>query len=177
LIATLTEKGRLAQIGVQSLAAVASALFGFVMTIVLIKVIDAVFGFCLDPRAEIEGLDRSEHGEVGFDTHSVLEMALERRWTGQSKVIRPPEGFDKRFTVVLEGVDGNKVTKAWSGLCRAGDTPPSAALKEVYRYMTSVQGNRFHFRGGDAQKLSGDLQIILRESTKVPTVTARVEAG
>lgn len=176
LIETLTKQGRLAQISVQCLATLVAASFGYIMTIILIKTIDALFGFSLDPRSEIEGLDRAEHGEVGFDTHSVLEMALERRWSGQSNIPVPPDGFAKRFTVVLDGVDGPRLTKAWSSLCKAG-TVPSEDFKELYLYMTSVQGNRFQFRGGDARRLSSNLQILIRERTKVPTVTARVEEG
>lgn len=175
VIKTLTENGRAAQIGVQTLAAAVATIFAFAMTVGLIKGIDAVFGFCLNPRSEIEGLDRAEHGEVGFDTHSVLEMVLERRWSGRSAVAAPPEGFDRRFTVVLEGVERPELTTAWSSLCKAGDTPPSAAFLEVYPYMTTVAGNRFHFRGGDPQKFSSNLQTLLRERTGVPTVTARVE--
>ena len=177
VIKTLTEHGRMAQIGVQVLAAAVAAIFSFAMTVGLIKGIDAVFGFCLDPRSEIEGLDRAEHGEVGFDTHSALEMVLERRWAGHSNVVAPPEGLDQRFTIVLEGVDSPQLTTAWSSLCQTGDTPPPPAFQEVYPYMTTVQGNRFHFRGGDPRKLSGNLQTLFRERTGVPTVTARVEAG
>lgn len=175
VIKTLTESGRVAQIGVQILAASVAAIFAFGMTAGLIKGIDAAFGFCLDARSEIEGLDRAEHGEVGFDTHSTLEMVLERRWSGQSDVADLPEGLDRRFTVVLEGVDIERLTTTWSSLCKAGDIPPPQAFQEVFPYMTTVQGNRFHFRGGDPQKLCRNLQTLLRESTEVSTVSARVE--
>lgn len=175
VIKTLTENGRLAQIGVQVLATAVAAIFSVVMTVGLIKGIDALFGFCLDPRSEIEGLDRAEHGEVGFDTHSALEMVLERRWAGHSTVAVPPDGLDRRFTVVLEGIDDPRLTTAWSNLCSAGDTPPPPAFQEVFPFMTTVRGNRFHFRGGDPRKLSGNLQDLLRERTGVSTITARVE--
>src|SRR5438552_3062665 len=52
---------------VQLLAALVSVAYTFVVTLLLVKGIDLAWGFCLAGGAESEGLDRSEHGEVGFD--------------------------------------------------------------------------------------------------------------
>jgi Ammonium Transporter Family len=172
-ILTLTQSGRVAQVFVQLLAAGVAATFAFAMTVVLIKGIDTMFGFCLEPRSEIEGLDRAQHGEVGFDTNSVLEMVLEHRWSGPGAADVGTDG--KRFTVVLEGADPRKLSKTWSGLCKVGATPPSPAFLAVYPYLTTVQGNRFHFRGGNPGQISDNLQALLRESAKAPALTARVE--
>lgn len=174
LLQTLTDSGRLAQIGVQILAAGVAAVYAFLVTVGLIKGLDAVFGICLDARAELEGLDRSEHGEVGFDTHSVLDMVP----AGRRRVpdTLSANGASQRFTVVIEGIDPAMLTAAWSNLCKAGPTAPPEAFRALYRYLTTVQGNRFHFRGGDPRQLGTTLQTLLGESTHVPTVTARVEA-
>src|SRR5262249_6497423 len=66
-----------AQVGVQLLAAVSAVVYAFGMTLVLVKGIDLAWGFCLDARSENEGLDRCEHGEVGFDLGPALESAPE----------------------------------------------------------------------------------------------------
>lgn len=174
LIHTLTDSGRLAQIGVQCLAAAVSAVFAFVMTVGLIKVIDFQFGICLDARSELEGLDRAEHGEIGFDTHSLLEMVpASRRPTAASQL---PAEFAQRFTVVIEGIDSEALATAWAALCRPGPTPHSEAFRNLYRYLTTVGGNRFHFRGGDPRQLTSALEAILREGAKVPGIAGRVEA-
>ena len=175
LIKTLTESGHAVQVSVQFLAASVAAIFAFGMTILLIKGIDKAFGFCLEARSEIEGMDRAEHGETGFDTNSVLEMVLEHRWSGARSETAAGDGFGKRFTVLVEGTDTNKLVKAWSGLCKARNTPPSAAFRQVYPYLTTVEGNRFHFRGGDPNQISSNLLALLREITNVPALSARVE--
>src|SRR5262249_47401909 len=64
--------GRMSQVAAQFVAAIASAAYAFLMTLVLVKLVDAVCGFGLEARAEGEGLDRSEHGEVGFDLSPAL---------------------------------------------------------------------------------------------------------
>ena len=102
-------------------------------------------------------------------------MVLKRRGSGPHAAPVLPNGFTKRFTVVVEGIDADKLRTVWSRLCNVGHTPPSAAFREVYPYLTTVQDNRFQFRGGDPQQLGSNLQTLLRESTKVPTVTVRVE--
>jgi Amt family ammonium transporter len=171
LLKTLTDHGRLVQIGVQCLAAAVAVVYAFVMTVVLIKGLNAVFDVCLDERSELEGLDRAEHGEVGFETQSVLEMVLARR---QTTALSLPDGLDKRFTVVVTGVDANKLTQTWSSLCQTR-AAPSAVFREVYQHVTTKRGNRFHFRGGDPQTLSMDLQTLLRESLGSPAITAQAE--
>jgi ammonium transporter len=173
-IETLTKSGRLAQVGVQLLAACVSTAFAFAVTAVLVKGIDSCFGFCLDTRSEGEGLDRSEHGEVGFETSSVLEMVLERPLSEPRPAAVPPNGY-RHFTVVLDGIDGGKLTSAWSSLCQAGAAPPSAAFRAVYPYVTTVQGNRFHFRGGDPNVMTKSLRTLFEDSTKTAGITARVE--
>jgi ammonium transporter len=59
--------GGLKQLLVQFSAAAAAAVVAFVLSLVLVKLIDAVLGFVTDAQSETEGLDRTEHGEVGFD--------------------------------------------------------------------------------------------------------------
>ena len=69
--------GRSSQVWVQTVAAVASAGYSFIVTLVLVKLIDKLWGFGLPAKEENEGLDRSEHGEVGFDLSPALEMVPE----------------------------------------------------------------------------------------------------
>ena len=57
-----------------SFAALTASVFAFGVSLVLVKGIDATVGFCLEPQAEKEGLDRAIHGEVGFDFGPSLEV-------------------------------------------------------------------------------------------------------
>jgi Amt family ammonium transporter len=53
-------------LGAQAVAVLAAGVYAFVLTFVLAKVLDKVFGLAVDPRAEEVGLDISEHGERAY---------------------------------------------------------------------------------------------------------------
>src|SRR5262245_19715655 len=103
----------MAQILVQLLAAVVAAGFAFGVTLVLVKAIDVFCGgFCLDGRAESEGLDRVAHGEVGFDLGPALELGP----GGAPQEPRPgavPLDGDGPWSVVVRGWVGGRLTQAW----------------------------------------------------------------
>src|SRR5262249_19112428 len=72
----LIASGSFEQVIKQLMAAGVSVVLAFVVTFVLAKVVDAMFGFVTDGKSETEGLDRTEHGEVGFDLGLALEAAV-----------------------------------------------------------------------------------------------------
>ena len=125
--------------------------FAFVVSLVLVKV-DRPARSASSPttKSETEGLDRTEHGEVGFDFGPALETAR-RAARSRAPPSVPPERR-KRFTVVVDGANNGDLIHAWSELCQPGAEPPAAEFKAVYPYVTTVQGNRFRFRGGDPEK-------------------------
>src|SRR5262249_11736864 len=108
--------GRGAQVAVQFAAALAVAAYALVGTFVLVKGIDAVWGFQLDVRAEGEGLDRSEHGEVGFDLGPTPDEVPERPVREPRPATVPPNG-QRHFTVVVEGPARAELMQAWSAMC------------------------------------------------------------
>jgi Amt family ammonium transporter len=160
---------------VQFLAATVAVVLAFVVTFVLVKFIDSVWGFCLDPRSESEGLDRSEHGEVGFDLGPALELAAERAPQEPRAARVPPDG-QKRFTVVVQGAKNGELIHAWSDLCQAGPKPPSPEFRAVYPNVTTVQGNRFRFRGGDPAFMRQNLERLLQDNLTGFAIRAHVES-
>jgi ammonium transporter len=162
------------QVLIQLLAASASVVFAFGATLVLVKLVDALAGFTTDARSETEGLDRSEHGEVGFDLGLALESVAEGPSHEPRPALVPPDG-QQRFTVVVEGADTNSLTHAWSDLCQAGPAPPSQQFKAIYPYVTTVQGNRFRFRGGDPKDMSENLRLVLQDRLERAAVRVHVE--
>jgi ammonium transporter len=148
---------RFAQIWAQLVAALVAAGVSFVGTAVLVKLIDVLCGgFCLDARAESEGLDRAAHGETGFDFGPTLDVAAERILPEPRAADVPPDG-QERFTVLIDGADDDKLIKVWSSLCQTGPQPPEPEFLAIYPYLTTVQGNRFRFRGGDPAKMRDNL--------------------
>ena len=55
------------QFGIQAFAAVGAAIYTLVVSFIILKVIDLVSGLRVDEDTEADGLDVSEHGEVGYD--------------------------------------------------------------------------------------------------------------
>ena len=55
------------QLGVQTFAAVFTALYSVIISFVLLKITDAIVGLRIDEEDEFSGLDLVEHGEVGYD--------------------------------------------------------------------------------------------------------------
>ncbi len=59
--------GNLNQVWIQFIGIAASATYSFVVTYILIILIDKTIGFRVDDEAEEMGLDTSEHGETGYN--------------------------------------------------------------------------------------------------------------
>jgi Amt family ammonium transporter len=159
---------------VQLIAAGVAVLFSFSATFVLVKAIDAVWGFCLAPQAETEGLDRTQHGEVGFDLGGGYEAVPETPPAEPRPARVPPDG-KARFTVVLDGASPPELMGVWSQLCQAGPQPAPSELRTVYPFVTTVQGNRFHFRGGDPAALSTSLTRLFEDRLHGRKLHARIE--
>jgi Amt family ammonium transporter len=166
---------RFGQIGVQLLAALVAAAYSFVATGVLVKVIDATVGFCLPAKTEGLGLDRGVHGEVGFDLDPVEEAAAEVHYHEPKAANVPPNGH-RRFTVVVEGANNGDLMHTWSSLCQVGGKPAPNEFKTVYPYVTTVQGNRFRFRGGDPVMLRENLEKLFRDQLDGSAIRTHVES-
>jgi ammonium transporter len=155
--------GRGQQIAIQALAASVAAAYAFVVSLILVKGINLLWGFGATAEAENQGLDRAEHNEVGFDFGmGALEESPEMRPPEPRAASVPPDGHG-RFTIVVEGPAQPELMHAWSEMCQTGKPAP-AAFRVVYPYVTTVQGNRFRFRGGDRVKMRTNLQDLFQDS-------------
>jgi ammonium transporter len=153
-------------------AAGIAAGYSFVVTLVLVKVIDLVVGFTTDVRAENEGLDRTEHGEVGFDLGPALQEIPAPAPEPRPASV-PPDG-KRHFTVVVEGPPPADLMHIWSQLCQAGVMPPPE-FRTVYSHMTTVRGNRFHFRGGNPNDIRDALKRLFEERLGGAVLQTHVE--
>jgi ammonium transporter len=167
--------GRPGQIAVQILAAAAAAAYGFVGTLVLVKVVDAVWPFGLDAKAETDGLDQSEHGEVGFDFGPSLAAVGADAALHEPRPASVPPNGKRHFTVVVDGPGQGELMHAWSNLCQTGNGPPAEEFRAVYPYVTTVQGNRFRFRGGDPSHMRETMQRLFQNRLDGAAVRTHVE--
>ncbi|MEA5000641.1 MAG: ammonium transporter [Endomicrobiaceae bacterium] len=51
---------------IQALSALASITYSFVVSFILLKIVDKVFGLRVEDKEELQGLDLSQHGESGY---------------------------------------------------------------------------------------------------------------
>ena len=156
------------------IALLPEAAFSFAVTVVLVKLIDATVGFTLPPEAERAGLDRALHNEVGFDLSAVDETVAVA--TAEPRAAKVPPDGQRRFTVVVEGAKNGDLMHAWSALCQPKDRPPPEEFQAVYPYVTTVQGNRFRFRGGDPDQMKENLQRLLQPHMGRQGVHVRIES-
>jgi ammonium transporter len=166
--------GRLAQVWVQLVAAAVAAAFSFVATFVLVKLIDVTVGVTLPARAEGVGLDQCVHGEAGFDLNPVEELPAGPEF--EPRPASMPPDAKRRFTVVVEGPKNGDLVHAWSELCQPGRKPPPREFAAVYPYVTTVQGNRFRFRGGDPIELRDSLERLFQDRLDGVAVKTHVES-
>lgn len=161
------------QLVAQLEAAAASAVFAFVLSLVLVKLVDALLGFVTDPAAETQGLDQTEHGEVGFHFGPELEPALDGFGAEPRAASVPPDG-GKRFAVIVDGASADAVHRAWLELSDA-DKQRSAEFQAIYPFFTTIQGNRFRFRGGMPTAMQENLQHLLEGKLGGKSIRTHVE--
>src|SRR5262249_42271634 len=160
------DKGPMTQPIIQLKAASFSAVFAFVVSLVVAILVQLITwgNYRTSDPDESEGLDQTEHGEVGFDFGGIETLPTSGKEPKPAKV--PPGG--KRFDVVVDGVETGALLTAWSQLCQPTDAPPDPDFKAVYPYVTTVQGNRFRLRGGDPKTLSANIQKLFQKKLGKP---------
>jgi ammonium transporter len=165
--------GDLDQVEIQIWAAAVSAVFAFAVSFALVKLIDLAIGFMADSSEEIEGLDRAEHGETGFDFGYGYEVAPIINPAAPRAALVPPNGVG-RFHLVVEGANNGDLMHAWSEMCKPSPDP-APEFKAIYRYVTTVYGNRFRFRGGDQKVMKENLQKLFEKTLQRP-LRVKIEA-
>jgi len=165
--------GNTTQLWYQLVAAGVSVVYALIVTMVLVKFLDLTLGFAVDETTEMVGLDQSEHGESGFDLEPAMESVGIRGTAEPRPASVPPDGH-QRFSVVVEGVEPDKVLTAWSDLCIPGAVAPAQEFRTVYPNLTWVKGNRFQFRGGDPEQTSRALRRLLQEKLNGKSLQTKV---
>ena len=156
------KKSSMSQVYIQLKAALFSVVFAFVLSLILCAVTQVItgFNFKTNARGESEGLDRTEHGEVGFDfsaaTESVAVVGTEPR------AASVPKG-NGRFDLQLSGTDAGELMRSWTELCQPSDKPVDPDFLAVYPYVTTVRGTTFRCRGGDPEQVSKRLASLFKK--------------
>jgi hypothetical protein len=124
-------------------------------------VMEKLIGNRVDAEVEQQGLDVHELGVPGYinEDPKVPERHIMHATTDPRPAVVPPDGAN-RYTLTVSGLDGNSVKSIWSKLCQPAEQPPDPDFLKIYPYMTTVQDNRFRFRGGDSKEMSTSLSRL-----------------
>jgi ammonium transporter, Amt family len=160
--------GGMSQTLAQFYAAAIAAVFSFLLSFVMLKTLMAVARLHVSQEEESEGLDVTQHGEVGLELGVELSETVVRAVPKQALV--PPNGV-KRFTVRLEGVKPDELITRWSKLCQETDSP-NPDFRAVYSHVTTVEGNRFRFRNGDPDKMTEHLEKLFQDQLHESNIKA-----
>lgn len=160
---TADSKTPLTQLITQTKAAVLAAVLAFVISLALAVLVQAMTlgNFTTDPESELAGLDETEHGETGFDFGPSLNTMVGAAVPAPRAASFPPNSKPKHFTLTVVGPDERALMDTWSKLCQSG-TDPSADMKKLYANVTTISGNKFRFRGGDANQMKESLEKVLK---------------
>ncbi|MFO0847759.1 MAG: ammonium transporter [Gemmataceae bacterium] len=159
---TAVENGPVAQTIIQIKASVVSAGYAFLASLVLCAVVQAITlgNFSTSKKDETDGLDRTEHGEVGFDYGYATETFSAAPLEPKAATI--PKG-NGRYDLAVEGADASELLKVWTGLCQPSETPSDPDFLAVYPYVTTVSGTKFRLRGGDAPAVANRLESLFKK--------------
>ncbi|MBM3983732.1 MAG: ammonium transporter [Planctomycetes bacterium] len=171
------KKSALSQVYIQTKAAVFALVFALVLSVALVYLTQLLTrsNFKTDPKSEADGLDRTEHGEVGFDFSSATESVTVV--SAEPRAASVPRG-NGRFEVALTGADAKELMAVWSELCQPKpDGTPDEDFVAVYKHVTTIRGTTFRCRGGDPNEVAKRLEsLFTRHVGKGVTASAPVAA-
>ncbi len=145
-----------------------------VLSAILWAALKFTVGIRVSKEEELEGLDIGEHGMeayAGFTMGGDVGVGSAAAQIGVAPAYKSDGA--QRFSVVVEGPATKDLITVWSDLC--GKPAAAAEFKSIYPYVTTVQGNKFRFRGGDPSTMVDGLKKIFSTASKGTPVTARVE--
>ena len=76
-----------------------------------------------------------------------------------------------RLLDVLKLLERESLIDVWSELCQPRPEAPSPEFRTVYPFVTTVQGNRFRFRGGEPARMQDSLQRLFERHLQGPVQT------
>ena len=159
------KKSSLTQVYIQTKAAVFAAVFAFVLSLAMVFLTQALTlgRFKTDPKSEADGLDRTEHGEVGFDFSAATESVTVV--SNEPRAATTPRG-NGRFDVALSGADAKELMAVWSELCQPKpDGKTDEDFVAVYKHVTTIRGITFRCRGGDPAEIAKRLEALFTRHT------------
>jgi Amt family ammonium transporter len=159
--------GNPSQLLAQVIGTGANIAWVFLITYAFFWVLDKIVGNRVTLHVEQEGLDIHEMGVAGYisEDPTVPEGHVSHATAEPRPATAPANGL-KHYTVAISGIDAGTLKQIWSDLCQPTSNPPDPDFLKVYPHMTTVQGTRFRFRGGDPTVVSACLNRLFTGRSK-----------
>jgi Amt family ammonium transporter len=170
--------GNASQLGAQALGLAANVAWVFPAAYGFFWLVGRLLGNRVNAQTELLGLDVPELGALGYimQDPKVPESRMYIFQPAEPKAARVPPNGSRHFAILVEGVEMDVLAQTWSDMCRTtGHGPPSAEFRAVYPFMTTLQGNRFSFRGGNPLTVRASLERLLQDRLKGRSVRVRLE--
>ena len=149
----------------QLIATGGTIVFATIGAYVLLKLTQLLVGLRVTAEEESLGLDLTLHGEAGYIFDDAASGALVPNTRcgcdGCCDAGAFPSDGAKRYSVIVEGAEHKDLAAAWSSVCDPAGKP-TPEFKHVYPFITTVAGNRFHFRGGEPEEIRQNIDRLLR---------------
>jgi Amt family ammonium transporter len=125
----------------------------------------------LSEDEEAEGLDRSQHGQIGIDLGPDVPLRPEGLAAQLPRpATSPPQQL--RYALTVDGVPGSEVSRVWTEMCQAGIEPWPDFLA-IFPHLTTMEAGIFRFRGGNPEVTRQTLERLLRERLRTAHLRVR----
>ncbi len=142
---------------------------------IIFKLIGAAVGNRVPATTELQGLDIPELGVVGYVTEDPMApKGGASRPPAEPRPAAVPASAQKRYSIVIDGVDPAVVKTAWNDLCQPKEGPEPDFLA-IYSHMTLLKGNRFRFSGGEPEDVRVRIERLLSSRLPGRMIRAKIE--
>ncbi|MBY0523984.1 MAG: ammonium transporter [Gemmataceae bacterium] len=170
--------GNPSQLYAQGVGIGANIVWVFTASFVFFWIVEKLMGNRVSAEVELQGLDIPEMGVLGYinEDPKTPEGHFSSTSAEPRPALAPPPKGGGRFVVTVQGADSDTLKETWSEMCKPSAGPPPKEFLLIYPQMTTMQGNRFRFRGGDPEVIRGSMERLLQGRMRSKTVRATVES-
>lgn len=151
------------------------AFLSYALTSLLTWCLNYLHPMELSEAEEAEGLDRSQHGQIGIDLGPDVPLRPEGLSAHRPRpATSPPQQL--RYALTVDGVAGSEVSRVWTEMCQAGGEPWPDFLT-IFPHVTTMEAGLFRFRGGNPEVTRQSLERLLRERLRTAHLRVRLVAS
>jgi hypothetical protein len=167
--------GNAAQFWAECIGLAANVIWVGIASYIVFKLIGAAVGNRVPATTELQGLDIPELGVVGYVSEDPMAPKGDAgRPMAEPRAAAVPPSAQKRYSIVIDGIDASLIKTAWNELCQPKEGPQPDFLA-IYSHMTLLKGNRFRFIGGEPEDVRARMERLLSSRLPGRMIRAKIE--